>query len=68
MVRVKKCPKCGKEMEEGYISLMSGMRWRSNGDRGLVKGELLFRGSWWGFSTLKLALRCKDCGLVIFQY
>jgi hypothetical protein len=44
MTDVMKCPKCGGEMEEGYVRLSEGIRWRTR-DRArgeVLRGELSF--------------------------
>jgi hypothetical protein len=38
MTDVMKCPKCGGEMEEGYVRLSEGIRWRT---RDRARGEIL---------------------------
>jgi hypothetical protein len=70
-----KCPKCGKEMEEGFLYAPmddvypSGICWAQSqtGTCGdlipLVKAQ-----RWWKSYVSPRALRCKGCKLVQFEY
>jgi hypothetical protein len=64
---VKKCPKCGQEMEKGNIRLSSGVRWRTDDLRVWQEGELLWWGSFWGY-VKRDAYRCKNCRLLTLPY
>jgi predicted RNA-binding Zn-ribbon protein involved in translation (DUF1610 family) len=72
---VKKCPKCGKEMERGYIPIgMRGLQWST-------KKHKWFADSLWQKSVESLtgdtfrvfignveAYRCEKCKLVLAYY
>jgi phage FluMu protein Com len=71
---IMKCPRCGKEMDIGYIeteSLFSGIKWR--GDIHTiwtmvgVGGDLISGIYPLGLVRMR-ALRCKDCRLITFMY
>ena len=62
-----KCPKCGKEMEEGYIR--TGQPWLSWVDHKTwnnLSGEILVGGELKGAHLP--AFRCEDCHMVIARY
>jgi ribosomal protein S27AE len=61
---VRKCPKCGNEMEKGYVKLSEGIRWRTGDHR---RGELLR----WGTAFLPrdyAAYLCRKCHYVLLSY
>ena len=64
-----KCPNCGKEMEEGYLSSRSPVFW-SERVSGLPlpteKGDVLL-GKMMGLMRPKACL-CRDCRTVITRY
>lgn len=64
-----KCPMCGKEMEEGYLSSRSPVFW-SERVSGLPlpteKGDVLL-GKMMGLMRPKACL-CRDCRTVITRY
>jgi uncharacterized C2H2 Zn-finger protein len=83
VVTVMKCPKCGQEMEEGYVTLMPShnawLYWSREqlpGFWGRVKGNEI----WKERVTLMQKLiardgnsfskgsRCANCRLVLFEY
>ena len=61
---VKKCPKCGREMEEGFISA----EWISWIDKkpSARQQELIVHG--FSFNTPAEAYRCKTCKIALFNY
>jgi hypothetical protein len=75
--RMKKCPECNGNLEEGFLQApSSGISWTSSPDmkwrfRFSSKWEKLQK-DWWGFPKLskeKLpANRCRKCKLVVFRY
>jgi hypothetical protein len=64
------CPKCGKEMEHGFVrseSFIGGVKWmaekssKSLGLEGLAKPDAL------GFCFME-GFRCRDCRSIVIQY
>jgi phage FluMu protein Com len=66
-----KCPKCGKEMEEGYISPWGMIDWVSGKDRPITEGmnaiELLIMPPG-GVYYYHKAHRCRSCELLLLNY
>jgi hypothetical protein len=65
-----RCPACGKEMDEGYLPVLSGIHWRKLGEPiGLphALGGLPGTVGWRGRPRLH-AFRCMPCEIVMFQY
>jgi len=63
-----KCPRCGKDMEEGFVNAPGfGIVWGNRPLSNLFKGEVII-----GNSGLLLTnyhgFRCKDCGFILVQY
>jgi hypothetical protein len=59
---VKKCPKCGGDVEEGLLNAGGGVDWLAR-----TYSERLLSPWHWKIPMLK-AWRCKRCELVIFTY
>jgi hypothetical protein len=72
MSEAEKCPKCGGEMEKGYLSSkmvawsdkkISNWSWK-----GIWRGEMIInRGYPYPIDNVE-AYRCRKCNLIIFQY
>ena len=59
-----KCPKCGAIMEEGYVKMNEGIRWRTRDDS---RGELLRLGTF--FWPRDYAARlCRNCKWILISY
>lgn len=80
---IMKCPKCGQEMEEGYVTLTSSenahLYWSSEELPGFwerVKGKkvwkervtLMHKGFFSEVNQQIKGSRCANCRLVIFEY
>jgi len=69
-----KCPKCGKEMEEGFVSAGfnppdRGIGWSSTkGQTAIDLQPLLGTDHWYQNFAYAKAFRCKSCKLVQFEY
>jgi hypothetical protein len=68
------CPKCGEEMEPGYVeaeSFVGGMKWRDELHSMKAKiglgGESISGTDALGFAR-NLAHRCRNCRLITFEY
>ena len=61
---IKKCPKCGGEMERGFISA-EWISWMDNKPDARFQ-ELLVHG--FSFNLPAEAYRCKTCKLALFDY
>jgi hypothetical protein len=60
-VEIRKCPKCGGELEKGFVHCPRTLDWYVEKDEPLV--------SMWHMGIAKLrGWRCKKCQLVIFLY
>lgn len=70
MSEVKKCPKCGGELESGFIHATRGLFWDTKKQRlvfNTFTGTLI--SGWSGFTMPQArAWRCKKCELVVFLY
>jgi len=62
MSEVKKCPKCGGDVENGLLNAPRGIDWLAQ-----TYTETLLSPWHWKMPKLK-AWRCKRCELVIFTY
>jgi hypothetical protein len=64
MNEVVKCPRCGSDMEEGYVKMNEGIRWRTSAHR---SGELLRMGPlfWPRDYTAHL---CRRCHWILITY
>ena len=64
-----KCPKCGKEMEKGNITLPNNVTWYP-GDKktGFVKDQVWIAGRWNLFGKQAEAYHCKEDKVIIFSY
>jgi hypothetical protein len=65
-----RCPACGKEMDEGYLPILSGIHWRKLGEPiGLphALGGLPGTVGWRGRPRLH-GFRCVPCEIVTFHY
>jgi hypothetical protein len=67
MSEVKKCPKCGGDMEQGFMYVGKGIYWDKDENRWVYRGmeTLIFR---WRSPIGVQAQRCKQCRLVTFFY
>jgi len=67
---IKKCPKCGGGLDEGYIIMIRGSCWNEN-KPGFWKfaglNKPLTRVGWWRTPSFP-SLRCRKCHLVTFDY
>ena len=64
------CPRCGKEMGEGYLPLLAGLHWRGRGEpTGLphALGGLPGTVGWRGRPRLH-AYRCEPCEIITLRY
>lgn len=64
------CPRCGKEMAEGYVPLLAGLHWRRPGEPvGLphALGGLPGTVGWKGRPRLH-AFRCEPCEVITLRY
>ena len=61
---VRKCPKCGREMERGYVPLIEGVRWRTQDNS---RGDLLMWGGVVWPKKLEGCL-CRNCRLLLLNY
>jgi hypothetical protein len=71
MNEVDKCPKCGGELEGGFIHApRGGIRWDTKEHKLHVYflEELLPMRYWTLASPRVTSLRCKKCRLVLFHY
>jgi DNA-directed RNA polymerase subunit RPC12/RpoP len=59
-----KCPKCGSEMEKGYIKILEGIRWRTE-DKS--RGELLKWGNPFWPRTFEGYI-CMNCRILLLSY
>jgi hypothetical protein len=64
MNEVLKCPKCGSEMEVGYVKVNEGIRWRTSNHR---SGELLKLGTFFLPRDYNANL-CRKCRWVLISY
>jgi hypothetical protein len=64
LIKTKKCPECGGDMEEGYVPFITQIRWGSELN---PRGEMLNRGGFWRPKKVKAYL-CRKCQLIILQY
>jgi phage FluMu protein Com len=64
----KKCPKCGGELEEGFIHAPRGIYWDTEEHKWHVyTSEALI--SMWSWTMPRVqAWRCRKCNLIIFGY
>lgn len=66
-----RCPRCGAEMERGFINSGKGpMRWVTtpNENKTIFGGERLAKQHWvWGRHVIPAA-RCKSCRIGAFAY
>ncbi|NLJ57228.1 MAG: hypothetical protein GX339_00095 [Tissierellia bacterium] len=63
------CPKCGEEMEEGYVHSRKQILWSEDGKSrlyDLYDENLVPMGV--RRSNKVPGLRCKECKLVLFEY
>jgi uncharacterized protein with PIN domain len=61
MSEIKKCPKCGGELEQGFVTAPRGIYWNDKEN----KRQTLI--SMWTWTMPKIeAWRCGKCNLVIF--
>jgi DNA-directed RNA polymerase subunit M/transcription elongation factor TFIIS len=68
MSEVKKCPKCGGEMERGYlITDGTQIRWAHEPHKLIMRGEVLMDVIPVITMNFK-AHRCSDCKLILFNY
>jgi hypothetical protein len=69
MSEVKKCPKCGEEMEVGFMHAPRGIFWDTEEEWHIYTSETLIGRAFWIWTKLRtLAQRCRQCQLVIFFY
>ena len=69
MDEVNKCPKCGEEMEKGYIHAARGLTWDTEPHKWSVLGlERLLGSTFVATIPIAEAYRCTKCRLVIFNY
>lgn len=64
------CPKCGKEMEKGYIYAPRDIMWADDDRKksiGIGDEKLLSNGLSFNFKKVP-AYRCKDCNIAAFEY
>jgi len=60
---IKKCPKCGGELEQGFVEPPRGIYWRDK------EGKRQTLISMWNWTVPKIkASRCGKCTLVLFLY
>ena len=64
MNEVMKRPKCGSEMEEGYVKMNEGIRWRTSDHR---RGELLRLGAFFWPRDYSAYL-CRKCPRILMSY
>jgi hypothetical protein len=70
---IMKCPTCGNEMEEGFLSFNRpfSIEWVTGKERprteetGAIKMLIYEPGYWWKYIK---AYRCKSCDLALFKY
>jgi hypothetical protein len=66
------CPGCGRDMEMGHIFSSREIAWTKDGKSriapGLYESETLIGGSWGVKVKKKVAYRCEDCNIVLFEY
>ena len=66
-----KCPCCGKDMDEGFLSSRSPVFW-SERVSGLPiptrRGDILLGGKTAGLFTRPKAYLCRDCGIVVTRF
>jgi phage FluMu protein Com len=61
----KKCPSCGKEMEEGYIISKMGVYWDTHVPRFIAPGNLLSPNTTEVFKMHYIhSFRCKSCKIL----
>ena len=66
----EKCPKCGKEMESGYLeaeSLVGGAKWQEKRSVLGIGGELLMKPNASGLVYLQ-GSRCPHCRILMLKY
>ena len=66
-----KCPRCGKDMERGFLNAGKGpFRWvvRPRQHKTILGGEKLVKQHWvWGRHVVPAA-RCLDCHIGVFTF
>lgn len=65
-----RCPECGKEMEEGFVTATQSIRWAVGEKQGGffgVAAETLRKGSFFAHPRCP-ASRCTACRIVQFKY
>jgi ssDNA-binding Zn-finger/Zn-ribbon topoisomerase 1 len=66
MSEARNCPKCGGEMEKGYI-ITPAIRWSKEKHMHVSLGQELIVS--WGLKLANIgAYRCTKCRLVLFHY
>jgi hypothetical protein len=69
-VKQMACPRCGAEMEEGYLALLAGLHWRRRGEPiGMPHALSGLPGTvGWRARPRLHAFRCQPCDIVTFKY
>ena len=68
--KITNCPKCSKEMDEGYMPTVGGVSWRDKDEP--IGIPTIFNGlrgtTFWVKRPLLHAFHCKKCGIITFKY
>jgi len=75
-----KCPDCGKDMEEGYLTVplhqnIHSIKWSQTPEHHVLHGEIIYDPKRHGGRLRKVKIgfsiranRCKECLCVVFHY
>jgi hypothetical protein len=68
MNEIRKCPKCGEEMEKGFVVPSVGQLWWTKEKHWLLGPRLVGEQITKFATPHQEAYRCEKCRLIIFQY
>jgi hypothetical protein len=66
---INKCPNCNSELERGYLSFLSYLKWCTNKPRWWhgFEGKLVAGRNIFMMNRSTEGLRCKRCNILIFK-